>query len=253
MNPVAIAAIVFVCVFGGALFGMFLRTALPEHHLTDASKDVVKLVAGLIATLAALVLGLLVASAKNSFDTTNEGFRQSAARVIMLDRALAQYGPETKDVREMLRKGFATRVEGLFAKNPAERAKLNSTQGTSAMEVFQQRLRSLSPQNDVQRGLQSRALELSDAVTQARWMQIEEENNTIPAPFLAVLVFWLAVMFVSFGLFAPRNATAITVLCLGALSLAGAIFLIEELYDPLGGVITISSAPMQKALDVLGQ
>jgi hypothetical protein len=232
---------------------MFLRTALPEHHLTDASKDTIKLVVGLIGTLAALVLGLLVASAKNSFDTTNEGFRQSAARVIMLDRALAQYGPETKEVREMLRKGFAARVNGLFAKDPAERDKLNSTQGTVAMEAFQQRLRVLSPQNDDQRRLQSRALELSDAVTQARWMQIEEENNTIPAPFLAVLVFWLAVMFVSFGLFAPRNAIAITMLCVGALSLAGAIFLIEELYDPIGGVITISSAPMYKALGVLGQ
>ena len=118
MSPIAIATIVFVCVFGGALLGIFLRTVLPEHHLNDASKDVVKLVAGLIATLAALVLGLLVASAKNSFDTTNEGFRQSAARVIMLDRALAQYGPETKDVREMLRRGFAARVDRSLPRTP---------------------------------------------------------------------------------------------------------------------------------------
>ena len=102
MNPVAIGLIVLVCIFGGALLGMFLRTVLPEHHLNDASKDVVKLVTGLIATLAALVLGLLVASAKNSFDTVNEGFRQSAAKIILLDRTLAQYGPETKDVRELL-------------------------------------------------------------------------------------------------------------------------------------------------------
>src|SRR5450631_2397104 len=111
VNPIAIGLIVLVCVFGGALLGMFLRTVLPEHHLNEASKDVVKLVTGLIATLAALVLGLLIASAKNSFDTVNEGFRQSAAKVILLDRALAQYGPETKDVRELLRGSFTTRVE----------------------------------------------------------------------------------------------------------------------------------------------
>jgi hypothetical protein len=95
--------IVFVCVFGGALFGMFMRAILPDHHLNDASKDVVRLVMGLVATLAALVLGLLVASAKTSFDTANEAFRQSAAKVILLDRALAQYGPESKDLRELIR------------------------------------------------------------------------------------------------------------------------------------------------------
>ena len=117
MSPVAIALVVLACVFGGALLGMFLSTVLPEHHLSEGSKDVVKLVTGLIATLAALVLGLLVASAKSSFDAANEGFRQSAAKVILLDRTLAQYGPETKDVREMLRKGFAARIDQLFPKD----------------------------------------------------------------------------------------------------------------------------------------
>jgi ABC-type multidrug transport system fused ATPase/permease subunit len=252
MSPIAIATIVFVCVFAGALLGMFLRTVLPEHHLSDASKDVIKLVVGLIATLAALVLGLLVASAKSSFDTANNGFRESGARLIMLDRALAQYGPETKDLREVLRNTFAGRIDRLFAKEGSERDRLGSDQGTLAIEAFQQTLRALSPQNDAQREHRSRALELSQEVAQARWMQIEQEENTIPAAFLVVLVFWLAVMFASFGLFAPRNAVAIVVLCLGALSLAAAIFLIEELYDPIGGIITISSAPMYNAIGLLG-
>lgn len=253
MSPIAIALIVCVCVFGGALLGMLLRTVLPEHHLGEASKDVVKLVTGLIATLAALVLGLLIASAKNSFDTANEGFRQSAAKIILLDRALAQYGPETKDVRELLRRSFAARVEQFFPKETSGRSALTSPQATAAMEGFQQRLRALSPQNDAQRSLQSRALDLSDAVAQARWLGIEHEENTIPAPFLVVLVFWLAVMFASFGLFAPRNAIAIAVLFLGALSLSAAIFLIEELNAPLGGLITISRAPLDTALGYLGQ
>ena len=89
-------------------------------------------------------------------------------------------------------------------------------------------------------------------VVQARWLAIEQEENTIPTPFLVVLVFWLAAMFTSFGLFAPRNAIAIAVLFLGALSLSASIFLIEELNSPLAGFITISSAPMYKALALLG-
>ena len=253
MSPIAIGLIVLVCVFGGALLGMFLRTVLPEHHLNEASKDVVKLVTGLIATLAALVLGLLIASAKNSFDTVNEGFRQSAAKVILLDRALAQYGPETKDVRELLRRSFAARVEQLFPKERSRSSTLNSPQATAAMEGFQQKLRALAPQNDAQRSLQSRALDLSDTVAQARWMGIEHEDNTIPASFLVVLVFWLAAMFAGFGLFAPRNAIAVTVLFLGALSLSAAIFLIAELNNPLEEFINILRTPLDTALAQLGK
>jgi hypothetical protein len=253
VSPVAIAAIVLVCVFGGALCGMLLRTVLPEHHLSDASKNTVSLMMGPIATLSALVLGLLVASAKSSFDTANDGFRQSAAKLILLDRTLAHYGPETKELREAIRKSTADRLAQLFPKDGASRATLSSPQGTAANEGVQQRLRALSPENDAQRRMQSRALDLVEAIAQARWQAIEEEDNRTPTPFLFVLVFWLALMFVSFGLFAPRNPIATAVLVMGAISLATAIFLIEELYDPLGGAITISNAPMYKALSLLGQ
>jgi len=253
VSPIAIGLIVLVCTFGGALLGVLLRSVLPAHHTNDASKDVVKLVTGLIATLAALVLGLLVASSKNSFDTVNEGFRESAAKIILLDRALAQYGPETKELRELVKAGFTSRVEQYFPKGQAGNSALHSPEATAKMEGLQQRLRALSPQNDTQRALQSRALELSDAVTQARWLAIAHEENSIPTPFLVVLVFWLAVMFTSFGLFAPRNAIAITVLFLGAISLSAAIFLIEELSDPLEGFIAISRAPMDRAIGYLGR
>jgi len=253
VSPITIAFIVFACIYGGALLGMFLCTVLPEHHLSEESKDVVKLVTGLIATLAALVLGLLIASAKGSFDSVNDGLRQSAAKIISLDRTLAQYGPETKDLRELLRKSYAARIEQLFSSDRSRRLTLDTPQATAVFEGFEQGIRTLSPQSDAQRGLQSRALEISNAVAQARWVVLEEGENTIPTPFLVVLVLWLAVMFASFGLFAPRNAIAVAVLCLGALSLSAAIFLIEELNNPLGGFITISRTPMDTALRQLGQ
>lgn len=253
MASSGIALIVLACVFGGAMLGMFVRTVLPEHHLNEASKDVVKVVTGLIATLAALVLGLLIASAKNSFDTVNEGFRQSAARTVLVDRALAQYGPETKDVRDLLRTILIARIEELFPEGRPHGSTLNSAQAAATMEAFQQRLRALAPQNDTQRSLKSRALELTDSVAQTRWLGIEHEDNTIPTPFLIVLVFWLAAMFAGFGLFAPRNAVAIAVLLVGAVSLSAAIFLIEELNHPLGSFITISRTPLDTALANLGK
>lgn len=232
---------------------MFLSTALPAHHLSEPSKDVVKLVTGLIATLAALVLGLLVSSAKTSFDKANEGFRNSAARLIILDRALAQYGPETKDLRAALRKNFEDRIGQYFARDRSGNSALGSSAATIGMEGFAQKLRALTPQNDAQRAYQARALDMLEAVAETRWFGVENEGNTIPTPFLVVLVFWLAAMFVSFGLFAPRNKLVVTVLFMGALSISGAIFLIEELFDPLGGIITISSEPLHKAVGLLGQ
>ena len=158
-----------------------------------------------------------------------------------------------KTVCELLRRSFAARVEQLFPKERSRSLTLSSPQATAATEGFQQKLRALAPQNDAQRSLQSRALELSDAVAQARWLGIEHEDNTIPASFLVVLVFWLAAMFAGFGLFAPRNVIAVTVLFLGALSLSAAIFLIEELNNPLEGFITILRTPLDTALAQLGQ
>jgi len=253
VSPGLIGLIVFVCVFGGALAGMALRTVLPEHHLSDATKDVVKLVTGLIATLAALVLGLLVASSKGSFDAVNEAFRQSAARIIVLDRTLAQYGPETRALREGLKKAFAARIEQLFPEDSSRPVEPGSAQATAALEELQQRIRMLAPQNEAQRSLQARALDVAETVAQTRWLAIEAQEAVIPPAFLGILVFWLTAMFASFGLFAPRNAMTVAALCLGALSLAAAVFLIEEMNDPIGGVIAISSAPMYKALGFLGQ
>ncbi len=253
MGSTAIALIVFAGVFGGALLGMFLRTVMPEHHLSDDSKDVVKVVTGLVATLSALVLGLLIASAKSSFDTVNDEFRQGAAKVILLDRVLAQYGPEAKAVRDLLRSALAAKVALLFPEDKSKGAGLKALQGAAQVETIEERLRALSPANDAQRSLQSRALQLAADVEEMRWLGLEQAHSSMPTPFVAVLVCWLALMFLGFGLFAPRNAVALGALVVGALSVSTAVFLIEELNDPLGGSITISSAPLRSALANIGK
>ena len=253
MTPWAVALITFACVYGGARAGMWLQGRLPEHHLREESKDMVRLVTGLIATLSALVLGLLIASAKTSFDAVNEGFKESAAKVILIDRALAQYGPEAKDLRAAVRDAYAARIRQLFSGDRSYGKAGDSLQGPASAEVLEQRILALTPASDLQRAQKARALELSNEIAQARWMSFEEVGTSTPPAFLAVLVFWLAVMFASFGLFAPRNRTTITALVIGALSVSTAIFLIEEMSDPIGGVIAISSKPMVNALGMLGK
>ena len=243
--------IVFACVFGGGLLGLLLRRFLPNHHLSDESMGMVKLGAGLIATLCALVLGLLIASAKGAYDRVNDEVTQTAAKVVMLDRALAQYGPETTDVREVLRQGYASAVESVFSTDG--KATIDAPERRAGVELLQHKLRELAPKNDRQRSVQSEALALGRDLAQTRWLLIAQGHGALPTPFVVVLALWLAIMFAGFGLVSARNATVIAALLVCALSVSGAIFLIEEMQRPLQGLMQISSAPSRNALSHLGQ
>jgi len=253
INPQTIFLISAGCMFGGALVGLLLSNLLPEHHLRDNSKDTVKVVAGMIATLAALVLGLLVGSAKSSFDSMNTEITQSSTKVILLDRVLAAYGPETKDAREQLRGGLAAVIKTVWPEEKNEEAGFASFERSNRIEGLQAKLRELIPATDAQRQLLSQAQQITSDLVQSRWLVIEEAQNALPMPFLVVLLFWLTMLHMSFGLFAARNATVITVLLISALSVSGAIFIILEMNHPLRGMIKVSSAPMRKALEHLGQ
>jgi hypothetical protein len=253
MSALIIGLIVFVCVLGSGIFGLSIRSSLPDHHLSEDSTGIVKLGAGLLATLAALVLGLLIASAKVSFDQLDEEFTQTAATVVLIDRTLADYGGETKEVRELLRHTYALAVEMFFSQGGAGVARVDAMERLEGVERFQNRIRELAPQNDVQRLLQSEALSLSHELLQTRWMMIEPGQTKIPTPFLVVLVFWLAILFAGFGLVSANNRTVIATLFVCALSVAGAIFLIEDIAHPLEGLMQISSAPARSALSHLGQ
>src|SRR5262245_39803494 len=246
----AISWIVFGAVFGGALLGMTLRALLPEHYLGPDSRDVVKLGMGLIGTIAALVLGLLVASAKSSFDAQRNGLAQLAANLTLLDRILAHYGPETKECREQLRQNVATMLDQFW---PENRAQAGQIEPTTQSESLYERIQGLSPHTEAQRSLQAAALKTAVDVAQTRWLLSAQKSSAIPVPFLVILAFWLALLFASFSLFARPNATVVVALLLSALSVAGAIFLILELDRPFDGLIQLSSDPLQRALAQLGR
>jgi hypothetical protein len=249
MTPMAVGWIVFACIFGGALLGMFLRSRLPEHHLDTESKDLVKVGMGLIATMSALVLGLLVASAKSSFDTQRSELAQMAANVILLDRVLAHYGPETKECRELLRVVVVT-THGRFW---PDEASVPQNQPAFGTEVLYDRIQDLTPKNEGQRTLQAQALKTAIDIAQTRWLLFAQRNSSIPTPFLVMLVFWLTMLFASFSLFAPAHATAIATLLVCALSVSGAIYLILEMDRPFEGLVRVSSLPLRNALEQLGQ
>jgi hypothetical protein len=252
MSALSISGIVFLCVFFGALLGMFFRSFLPQHHLNQESKDLMKLGMGLIATMTALVLGLMTGSAKSSYDKQRSDLAIVSANVLLLDRVLSLYGPETKEARGVLRGSVVRVLDQMWPKDRSKSAKLEleSSEGT---DIFFGKLQGLVPQNDTQRLLQAKALSLAADIGQTRYLMFEQKEGSIPMPFLVVLIFWLTTLFISFGLAAPSNATVFVTLLICALSISAAIYMILELDQPFSGVIQVSSAPLRNALAHLGQ
>lgn len=254
MSAFSVAAIVLACVFGGAVAGLSLRRHLPTHHLSDASKDTVKAALGVIATMAALVLGLLVSSAKSSFDRMADELTQAAATVVQLDRTLASYGAETSEVRRVVRANYQQVVDVLVAQDATQLAHLKAPTTGNRIEDVTAGIRALAPRNDDQRDLRTKALALLDVVSANRLLLLLQQHDSISPLLLAVVVAWLALTFFGFGLLAPpRNATVVTALFMCALSVAGAIFIILEMDEPLSGLVRVSEVPMRKGLDLIGK
>lgn len=251
VNPLLIGLTAAACIFGGSLLGLALQRFLPSHHLSREMQDLVKLCAGTIATLTALVLGLLVSSAKSSFDAINNGIVQGSANVIFLDRTLVRYGPEADPIRMQLKHSVETGMATAWNPKKSSSPGLTGLEHLNGMEAVQDKLGTLSPRSDSQRGILTLAEQLTNNLCQARWFVIEETHGGLPMPLLVILVFWLALLFVSFGLFAPRNITALVVLLIGACAVSAAIFLVLELNQPFDGLIRASNAPLRNALQHL--
>jgi hypothetical protein len=252
MRAITIAFITFFCTFGSALAGTFIRSWLPAAHLSKESQDVVRLGIGLVATMTALLLGLVTAAARSTFDTQDTAIKNSAATILTLDRHLARYGPETRPTRDLIRSSLEARVNTVWGASGGVDRGVAVPGTTPPVEEVENQILRLSPQTDAQRWFKAEALKLSEEVVKARW-RVLGSGSTVPFPFLVVVISWLTVTFASFGLYAPRNATVVVVLCVAAVSVAAAVFLILELDGPYDGVIRVSSWPLQYALAHLNQ
>ncbi len=253
MDSLTIAGIVLGCTFGGTLLGLLLQYVLPSDHLHAESKDVIKLGTGLIATMAALVLGLLIGAAKNAFDAQAAAFERLATNIVLVDRALAHYGPDAQGAREQLRHTVATVIEHVWPdQGPRIEGLAIATISTEGQALYQA-LSGLQPHNPEQRDAQTQAMQINADMSRTRWQLNQWDDGSLPLPFLIVLVFWLFILFLSFGLFSPRNGTVVAALFVCALSVAGAAFLIVDLDQPFEGLIQTSNAPLRHALAQLGQ
>lgn len=253
MGALGIGGIVLLFVFGAAWAGIALRERLPDHHLSSDSKDAIRLATAVVGTLSALAIAFLIASAKSSFDDAEAELRTSAARLILLDRVMAHYGPEADDTRKLMRDLLDKRLRHSWTTGEVTQLSEDIGDKYPGIEPVQEELRALSPNTDAQRSLQARALEVSGQIAEVHWMMLETGTEGLPVPFLTILIFWLAVLFFSFGVLAPPNGTVIITLFVCALSVAGAVYLIIDMSHPYQGLIYVSDAPLRAALTQLGR
>jgi Protein of unknown function (DUF4239) len=252
MSAIEIALMIFVITFTAGAVGMALHMIVPEHHLDPASRDVVKLVMGLIATMAALVLSLLIASGNSSYQTQETEVQSLSANIILLDRLLSFYGPEAKEPRELLRQGVVTIRDRIWSSGGSRSVGFNPGATRDVTNAFIESVERLSPKTDSQTALKTQSLQVSQNLGQIRLLMFEQAASSLSWPFLTVLVFWIVMLFVGFGVFARFNATILITITIGALSVASAIFLILELNQPYKGLMAISDAPVRDALVLMG-
>ena len=253
MSPSTTGAVAFACILGGASFGMYLQKILPKHHLSGDAKDVIKVSMAMVATMAALVLGLMTAAAQSSLAAKESDLRSMAAQIILLDRTMALYGSETREARDFLKQLVAARVSQLWPEENAGGVALEIIGTSTGIGQLQQKILALSPKHEAQRWFQSNALQISRDIAAQQWSTFEQIGSQIHWPLLVIVVLWLTAIFASFGLFAPPNATTLSALCVAAVAVAGAIYLILAMDQPYGGLIKISSAPARAAIAQLGQ
>jgi hypothetical protein len=252
VQPITISLTVFACIFGGAVVGVILRMVLPEHHLNAEANEVIKLGLGLITVMTALVLGLLISTAKSSYDTRRMEVAEIAADTILADRSLALYGSETKEARIALHELVVSLLEQVRLASGATPKTSASGVKTDAAD-FYQTVRRLSPRGDEQKALKAEVLRISLEVAQIRAAALAQESSSIPVPFLIVLTFWLVILFIGFGLFAPLNPTVLAVLFFCAFSVSAAIFMVIEMDEAFTGVMQISDEPLRNAMAIIGR
>jgi len=246
-NPLIIGLIVFLIILAGGFAGWAAQQRLPKHHLTDETKNLVSVSMAVVATLSALVLGLLLSNANTLFTEVGGQMTAQSAQILRLDHILRRYGPETAQAQELLRQYAERKTDDLFPYNSAD-VRLNDQSTYELLQRLEDSLLVLKTGNSRDQWWLGQAMTLAGKTGDVNWLLAQEVGQGTPKAFLALLVFWLILLFASFGLFAPKNFTSVVILTLCAIAVAGAIGMILELQEGFGGLIHVSPQPMRQAV-----
>jgi len=249
-NTLAIGLVVFAVILAGAFAGAKVQVHLPKHHLTDETKNLVNVSTAVLATISALVLGLLISNANTSFTRLGGEITTLSAEILRLDHVLRRYGDDAEPARITLLQYAERKTADLFPDNPAD-FRVGNPSTYELLQRLEDLLLALKPANARDQWWLTQATTLAAKIGDARWLIAQQIGQGTPKAFVALLVFWLALLIASFGLFAPPNLTSAATLTLCALAVAGAVAMFLELEQGFGGLVHISPEPMRQAVKTL--
>ena len=245
MSSLLVGILAFAAIFGGSLLGLLGQRRLPLHHLNSETRTAVSVSMAVVGTMSALVISLLISTGNASFLARTNAIGDLSVDILRLDRSLVRYGPEAVPIRAMLLTYAEAKAAELATWKPTDGVGLETL---DLLEAVSDQILNLHPVDDRQQRIQAQAIRFVEAVSDARWLLIERGDNVVPGPFLVLLIFWLAILFASFGLFAPANATAMAALLLCSMAVSGGVFMILELATPTEGLVQPSLAPLRAAI-----
>jgi Protein of unknown function (DUF4239) len=241
----------FASILVGTAVGMMLKRSLPADMLEGGSKEFIRLGAGFLATLAALVIGLMIASAKNTYDAQDTNIRQLGTNVVLVDQLLIQYGPEARAARTALRETIPSTTARIWRENTGVNGDGSTFVVSDTAERFYKAVEGLKPANAEQTSLKSRITAITTELGRTRLLVFTQSENAIPVPFFIVLLFWLVAIFASFSLFAEPRPVVIASILVFAISVSSALFLIVDLSHPFDGLMQISNHHLRAVLPKL--
>ena len=247
MTSVWIFLVSFAAILAGAAIGMGLRARLPREHLNAETREMIRLGTSLLATLVAVLISLTIASAKSSYDTQDAHFRQMAAYIAEADQLLAQYGSDANGVRQLMREAVPAAIDRIWHEKVAANQDTAFTPRSLAEQLYTA-IDALSPKNDAQHGLKTRAEQAVADIARTRLLMFADGDTPVLTPFLLVLIFWLVVIFTTLGLFVERSRIVVAALLVLALSISSALFLIADLSRPFAGVMQIPREQLKHTL-----
>jgi hypothetical protein len=251
MNSIAVSSIVFGSIFASGLVGMAVRRAISEDRLGSGEKEVARLVTGLMTTMTAIVLGMLVSSAKASYDARTNEVAELSSQVVTIDRMLSKYGTETAEMRDQFRLLVQASVNRIWPPQAPVQAELKPRDEGG---ILVDELQLLAPKNGAQTDVKAQILHMVVELRQTQWLLfLKSQQSALPIPLLLVVVTWLSLIFFSFGVFTEPSSTIAVTLAVGALAVSTAVLIILELYTPFRGVLRISPAPILEALSQMGR
>ncbi len=255
MSPEKFAFGVAVAVFAGGSVGLTLQRILPERFTTGGPRDMIGAVVGLLTLLSALVLGLVIWTAYGVYSGQNLAIQTLAAKVLQLDLALADYGPDATPVRAQVRRNLAKTIDEIWGVNESD-ADFVANNFAAAVQNLRSRekaLEGLSPSTDEQRRALAAAMSTVESIGQSRLQMSFALSNPVCYPLILMVVGWATFLFCGYGLMSKGNAMSVVAGFVGAIAVSSAVYLILDLSDPYSGIFRASSAPLEQVLAVMGK